>query len=46
MYGKIEKWYRQGLWTATMVLNAVSKGAITQEQADQILTDINAVEAD
>ena len=37
MYEKIKKWYKQGLWTAEMVQNAVSKGVITQEQADEIM---------
>lgn len=37
MYEKIEKWYNQGLWTAEMVQNAVTKGIITQEQAYEIL---------
>lgn len=29
MREKIEKWYRQGLWTAQMVADAVEKGRIT-----------------
>ena len=29
MKAKIEKWYKQGLWTADMVANAVRKGIIT-----------------
>lgn len=37
MYEKIKKWYKQGLWTAEMVQNAVGKGVITQEQANEIL---------
>lgn len=37
MLEKIEKWYRQGLWTAAMVENTVKKGAITRAQADNIL---------
>ena len=37
MFEKIKKWYSQGLWTADMVLNAIRKGAITQEQASEIL---------
>lgn len=37
MFEKIKQWYIQGLWTAEMVNNAVLKGKITQEQADEIL---------
>lgn len=37
MFEKIKKWYKQGLWTDTMVLNAVSKGKLTTEEADDIL---------
>ena len=37
MYEKIKKWYKQGLWTAEMVMNAVAKGLITEEQAKEIL---------
>ena len=37
MYEKIKKWYVQGLWTEKMVLNAVEKKVITQEQATEIL---------
>ena len=37
MYEKIKLWYKQGLWTAEMVQNAVDKGVITQEQADEIM---------
>lgn len=29
MKDKISKWYKQGLWTAEMVANAVEKGIIT-----------------
>lgn len=36
MYEKIAKWYKQGLWSAKMVDNAVEKGVITQAQADRI----------
>ena len=31
MKTKIEKWYRQGLWTADMVANAVRKSILTAE---------------
>ena len=37
MYEKIKKWYKQGLWTEEMVLNAVQKGVLTEEQAAEIL---------
>ena len=37
MYGKIKKWYKQGLWNEEKVQNAVAKGIITQEQANEIL---------
>lgn len=30
MRDKIAKWYKQGLWTATMVANAIKKGVITE----------------
>lgn len=36
MYEKIKKWYGQGLWTATMVANAVTKGVITSDQYREI----------
>ena len=39
MKTKIEKWYRMGLWTAEMVLNAVSKGILTEDEANAILTE-------
>lgn len=37
MYEKIKKWYKHGLWTRAMVLNAVDKCVITAEQAECIL---------
>ncbi len=36
MYEKIEKWYKQGLWTAAMMRAAVEKGVITAEQFQRI----------
>ena len=39
MAEKIKKWYNQGLWTAIMVKNAVKKGIITQDWADEILLE-------
>ena len=37
MKDKIAKWYRLGLWTEAMVMTAVEKGVITEEQAAEIL---------
>ena len=37
MKEKIEKWYKQGLWTADMVKNAVDKGVITPEEYEEIV---------
>lgn len=37
MKEKIAKWYKQGLWTADMVQNAVDKGILTAEEAAEIL---------
>lgn len=37
MFEKIKKWYAQGLWSAAMVRNAVTKGVITEAQATEIL---------
>lgn len=37
MYEKIKKWYKQGLWTAEMVENAVGKGVLTRSEADFVL---------
>lgn len=34
---KVKQWYKFGLWSEEMVLNAVKKEAITQEEADEIL---------
>ncbi len=36
MFEKIQKWYRQGLWSREMVENAVKKGHITPEQYQTI----------
>ena len=38
MFEKIKKWYKQGLWTAQMVQNAVTKGKLTAEEAAEILS--------
>ena len=40
---KIEKWYKQGLWNGEMVRNAVVKGLLTEEDANQILGQEAAV---
>lgn len=37
MKEKIAKWYKQGLWTADMVQNAVDKGVLKAEEAAEIL---------
>ena len=37
MKEKIAKWYKQGLWTADIVMNAVKKGVITENEANEIL---------
>ena len=34
---KVAKWYEQGLWNKMMVQNAVKKGALTAEEATEIL---------
>ena len=38
MKDKIAFWYRLGLWTENMVRNAVEKGVLTDEEAEEILT--------
>lgn len=38
MFEKIKKWYKQGLWTETMVRNAFEKGVISEEQMMEILS--------
>lgn len=37
MFEKINKWYKQGLWSEAMVRNAVIKHVITAEEAEKIL---------
>ena len=37
MKEKIAKWYKQGLWTAQMVQNAVTKKKLTDDAAAEIL---------
>ena len=41
MKEKIAKWYKQGLWTAQMVRNAVAKGKLTADEAVEILSADN-----
>ena len=36
MKSRIEKWYKQGLWSETLVQNAVAKGAITDDEYEKI----------
>lgn len=37
MFEKITKWYKLGLWTRDMVLNAVKKDVLTEDEANEIL---------
>lgn len=37
MKDKIAKWYKQGLWSEEMVKNAVEKGVLTEDEANEIL---------
>lgn len=37
MFERIKKWYKQGLWSESMVHNAVLKHVITAEEAEEIL---------
>ena len=39
MFEKINKWYKQGLWTKQIVLNSVNKGVLTEEEAKAILSE-------
>jgi len=36
MKEKIIKWYKLGLWTEQMVLNAVEKGVLTETEANEV----------
>ena len=40
MKEKIKKWYEQGLWTADMVANAVTKGVLTEAQCEDIIGEL------
>ena len=37
MFEKSKKWFKQGLWTETMVQNAVNRGVLTEVQMAEIL---------
>lgn len=37
MKEKIKLWYRQGLWSAKMVEDAVNKGILTREEYNEIV---------
>ena len=39
MKEKIAKWYKQGLWTAQMVQDAVMKKKLTEEEAEEIIAE-------
>lgn len=39
MKEKIIKWYKMGLWTKEMVMNAVKKGVLTEVEASVILNE-------
>lgn len=39
MYEKIKRFYNLGLWTEEMVKNAVIKGVITEEEANEIISN-------
>lgn len=36
MFERIKKWYKLGIWSKTMVANAVKKGILTEEQYTEI----------
>ena len=37
MKEKIAKWFKQGLWTASMVKDAVVKNVLTEDEANEII---------
>lgn len=39
MKEKIKRWYKLGLWTAEMIQNAVNKGVLNQDEANEILNN-------
>ena len=40
MKEKIEKWYKQGLWSKSMVADAVEKGIITAADYKEITGEV------
>lgn len=40
MKERIERWYKQGLWTVEMVRNAVAKGVITEDDLAEITQEV------
>lgn len=40
MKAKIAKWYKQGLWSAAQVANAVVKGVITAADYEDITGEV------
>ena len=42
MKERIAKWYKQGLWTAEMVQDAVDRGFLTADEAAEILSVYSA----
>ena len=40
MKEKIKKWYKQGLWTKTMVDAAVLKGILSKEDYNEITGEV------
>ena len=40
MKDKIAKWYKQGLWSAAQVANAVKKGILTPEDYKEITGEV------
>lgn len=39
MYEKIRKWYGMKLWSENKVRDAVKKGVLTQDQANEIIRE-------
>lgn len=39
MFEKIKKWYKQGLWSESMVHNALEKSILNEEQVYEILKE-------
>lgn len=40
MKARIEKWYKQGLWSKARVANAVKKGVITAADYEEITGEV------